>query len=181
LKRYFRDYALLFFMAGIVVAIDQYTKAYVRTHLAVGEIWSPWSWLEGYFRIVHWYNSGVAFGLFQGSGQIFTVLAIIVAIIIIYYFPRVSTEDWTLRIAMGLQLGGALGNLVDRVVFGQVTDFISIGTFPVFNLADASISIGVAILILGIWIQDLKKKPENTRTTEITPSDDPPADREKLS
>jgi len=180
LKHYIRDYLLLFFMAGIVVGLDQYSKAYVRSHLAVGEMWSPASWLEGYFRIVHWYNSGVAFGLFQGSGQIFTVLAIIVAIIIIYYFPRVSTEDWTLRIAMGLQLGGALGNLVDRIGFGQVTDFISIGTFPVFNLADASISVGVAVLILGIWIQDRKKKPENAGPAEIVAADDPPVDREKL-
>ena len=92
--------------------------------------------------------------MLQGLGDIFTILAILVAVAIIYYFPQVSREDWALRLAMGLQLGGAIGNLIDRISSGYVTDFISIGTFPVFNVADASISIGVAILILGMWVKE---------------------------
>jgi signal peptidase II len=64
---------------------------------------------------------------------------------------------------MGLQLGGALGNLFDRIFnVGQVTDFISVGNFPVFNVADASITVGVMVLLLGIWIQDRKKPSQAT-------------------
>lgn len=158
MKKYLRDYVFLALMAGIIIAVDQFSKEYVRTHLAVGEMWAPWDWMLPYARIVHWTNTGVAFGLFQGRGQIFTVLAILVAIAIIYYFPRVPAGDWTLRIAMGLQLGGALGNLVDRVVQQHVTDFISIGTFPVFNVADSSITVGVGVLILGVLIQEQRER-----------------------
>jgi len=163
LKRIIRDYLLLALMAGVVVFLDQWSKAYVRNNLALGNSWAPWPWLMPYARIVHWYNTGVAFGLFQGRSQLFAVLAVLVALAIIYYFPRVPANDWTLRIAMGLQLGGAVGNLVDRIFFvGQVTDFISVGNFPVFNLADASITVGVLVLLLGIWIQDRKKPDQAT-------------------
>ncbi len=159
MKKYIRDYALLFAMAGIVIGLDQWTKALVRTNLAFGGMWAPWDWLLPYARIVHWNNSGAAFGILQGRSLLFTVLAFIVTGVIIYYFPRVSTRDWTLRLAMGLQLGGALGNLIDRLTMGgQVTDFISVGSFAVFNIADASITVGVAILLIGVWIKELQEK-----------------------
>jgi len=154
LRKILRDYGFLLTLAALVIALDQWTKALVRTRLDLEEYWAPWPWLAHYARIVHWKNSGAAFGMLQGFGDVFTVLAILVAIAILYYFPQVPSRDWTLRLAMGLQFGGALGNLVDRLVQGYVTDFISIGTFPVFNVADASISTGVAILVLGMWFRD---------------------------
>jgi signal peptidase II len=126
---------------------------------------------------VHWKNSGAAFGILQGFGDVFTVLAILVAIAIIYYFPQVPRQDWTLRLAMGLQLGGALGNLIDRVTQGSVIDFISIGTFPVFNVADSSISVGVAILILGLWFKERGSKAEQSAQlpeSEASPPTDLP-------
>jgi signal peptidase II len=89
-------------------------------------------------------------------------LAIVVSCVIIYYFPRVPREDWLLRLALALQLGGAVGNLVDRITEGYVTDFISVGMFPVFNIADASISIGVALLILAMWLKEREQKSHNT-------------------
>jgi signal peptidase II len=146
-------------LAALVIALDQWTKALVRARLAFEDYWSPWPWLAHYVRIVHWKNSGAAFGMLQGFGDVFTILAILVAIAILYYFPQVPPQDWTLRLAMGLQFGGALGNLIDRVLQGYVTDFISIGTFPVFNVADASISTGVAILVLGMWFKERRPKP----------------------
>jgi len=76
-------------------------------------------------------NSGAAFGILQEFGGIFTILALIVAIVIILYFPQIPRQDKFLRIALGLQLGGALGNLIDRLSQGYVTDFISVGSFPV--------------------------------------------------
>ena len=159
MKRYLKDYSVLFGIAGVVLILDQITKTIIRSNLAMGEIWSPWEWLTPYARIVHWYNTGVAFGMFQGKAIIFTVLAFIVAILVIYYYPQIPKEDWYLRLALGLQLGGSLGNLVDRLLHnGQVTDFISVGNFPVFNIADSSITIGCCVLILGIWLEERKNK-----------------------
>ena len=109
-------------------------------------------------RIVHWNNTGAAFGMLQGYNPVFTILAVLVSLVIIYYFPRISSNDWPLRLALCLQLGGAVGNLVDRITVGQVTDFISVGTFPVFNVADSSISIGVVVLLLGVWYKDRQEK-----------------------
>jgi len=159
LKKYVHDYSYLFIFSGLVITLDQVTKSLVRSNLALEEIWSPWHWLIPYARIVHWKNTGAAFGMLPQLSDVITVLAILVSIAILYYFPQVPREDWPLRIAMSLQLGGAVGNLIDRLIQGYVTDFISVGTFPVFNIADASISTGVAILILGMWLKDRGKKP----------------------
>jgi signal peptidase II len=135
----------------------------------------PWNWLSPYVRIVYWHNSGAAFGMGQEFSLVFTILAIVVATVIIIYYPQIPREDWPLRIALGLQFGGALGNLTDRLLIGYVTDFISVGTFPVFNIADASISTGVVVLIGGMWIierQQKLKEPEphdapNNQTTSV--------------
>jgi signal peptidase II len=158
-KKLLRDYIFLFLISGLIIAADQFSKAYIRANFVENvTMWAPWPWLLPYARIVHITNTGVAFGMFQGMGTVFAVLAAIVSIAIIYYFPRVSAEDWVLRVAMSLQLAGAMGNLIDRIIQGYVTDFISVGTFAVFNIADASISVGVAVLIIGVWIQEQRQK-----------------------
>ena len=163
-----RDFALLFGVAGISVGLDQWTKLWVRTNIEFGGQWLPeWlSWLSPYARIVHWYNSGAAFGIFQNGNLVFTILAFIVIGAILFYYRQVEAEDWTLKLAMGLQLGGAAGNLIDRLLMGKVTDFISISVFPVFNIADASISIGVAVLLLGVW---LKEREEKLKAAQANP------------
>ncbi len=160
--KHIRAYAGLFIVAGLVIALDQWTKAVVRATLSPSQVWLPegLDWLLPYARIINWYNSGAAFGMFQGQGWVFTVLAFVVAGLIIYYYPRVEAEDWWLKLAMGMQMGGALGNVIDRLTRGQVTDFISIGTFPVFNVADSSISVGVAILLLGVWVKESQERKQ---------------------
>jgi signal peptidase II len=161
LKNYLRKYALLFGISGAIVALDQWTKWLVRVNLPFQGTWLPdWlNWLSPYARIVHWNNSGAAFGMFQQAGMLFSVLAVLVITAILYYYPRVEAGDWTLRLAMGMQMGGASGNLIDRLFFkGRVTDFISLGTFPVFNVADSAISIGVAVLLLGVWLKDRREQ-----------------------
>jgi len=100
-------------------------------------------------------------------------VAILVSAAIIYYFPRVPAGQRALRIALALQLGGAVGNLIDRLLqAGRVTDLISLGSFPVFNLADASISIGVAILLGSMLVQRRQPtEPEDSLAeVEHTPS-----------
>lgn len=160
LNRYWRDYAVLVLLAGLIIALDQWTKWLVRTNLPFQGTWLPaWlEWLGPYARIVHWSNSGAAFGTFQNGNTVFTILAIIVIGAILYYYPRVEAGDWTLRLAMGMQLGGATGNLIDRLLMQRVTDFIAVGNFPVFNVADASISVGVVVLLLGVWLKERNEK-----------------------
>lgn len=151
-----KGYFMLFGIAGAIVVLDQLTKATVRASLLLGETWMPFDWLAPYARIVNWHNTGAAFGLFPSASLLITIVAVLVAGAIIYYFPRVPREMVAVRVALGLQLGGALGNLIDRLLFGTVTDYISVWTFPVFNLADASITIGTGLLILAMLLEDRK-------------------------
>ena len=181
MKKYFWDYVFLLSIALIIVILDQWTKNMVRTLIPFGQSWSPWSWLEPYVRIVHWQNTGAAFGMFQRFGMVFTVLAFIVSIGILYYYPQVPRKDWAMRLAMAMMLGGAVGNLIDRLTQGTVTDFVSVGTFAVFNVADACISVGTLILILALWNSERKqKKLAETSQLQSLLSPDPPKPQEQL-
>lgn len=162
-----KDYLLFFGVASVSIMSDQWTKWWVRENIEFGGQWMPssLSWLSPYARIVHWYNSGAAFGIFQDGNLVFTILAFIVVGALIYYFPQTEKDDWLLKLAMGLQLGGAIGNLIDRLMMGKVTDFISIANFPVFNIADASISVGVLVLLAGVWLREQQEKKRNSGTT----------------
>jgi signal peptidase II len=172
LNNLLRKYWQIIVIAGVILALDQWTKSLVRANIPLGGRWLPDSleWLSPYVRIVHWYNTGAAFGLFKEGSMVFTALAFVVIGLILYYYPQVEKSDWSLRLAMSMQLGGAAGNLTDRLMIGHVTDFISVGTFPVFNVADASISVGAVILFIGIWVMERaeKKKKEDAE-------DSPPA------
>jgi len=160
LKKYWSAYLFLFLIGGIIIGIDQWTKVLVRATVALGSDWLPASlnWLMPYARIRYWYNSGAAFGIFQNGNLVFTVLAILVTVLILYYYPLTVHEGWYLRLAMAMQLAGADGNLIDRLRFGHVTDFISVGNFAIFNISDASITVGVAVLILGVWWKERADK-----------------------
>ncbi|GAB4578327.1 MAG: hypothetical protein Fur0022_10620 [Anaerolineales bacterium] len=148
LKDFIPDYKFLFSVAGLIILFDQLTKMIVRETIPFSQTWMPLEWLAPYARIVNWRNTGAAFGMLQGFGGVFGVLAIIVSLAIIIYFPVVPRSDKWMRLALAMQLAGAMGNLLDRIFLGAVTDFVSIWTFPVFNVADASISLGVAILLI---------------------------------
>lgn len=179
MKNLIKRYWQIVGIAVLIVALDQWTKALVRANIPLGGSWLPDSlaWLSPYARIVHWYNTGAAFGMFQQGGMVFTVLAFIVIGLILYYYPQVEKADWPLRLAMSMQLGGATGNLIDRLTIGHVTDFISVGNFPVFNVADASITVGAVVLFLGVWMMeraDRRKKqmePEQDSTSSDTPGE----------
>jgi len=160
LKNHIIDYLFLLLSGAAIIGLDQWTKALVRAKIPLGTDWLPngLTWLLPYARIRHWYNSGAAFGIFQNGNLVFTILAIIVILLIIFYFPRTQRNDWWLRIAMILQFSGATGNLIDRLIFAHVTDFLSVGRFAIFNVADASISTGVAVLILGVWLKERAEK-----------------------
>ncbi len=156
----FKAYLGMFVIAAAVFCIDQLSKYWIRTHLTLRETIAPIPALENVFRIIHWKNTGIAFGLFQGNGWILTLIGIIIVIGIILFSAQVISGPAFWRVAMAMELGGALGNLADRLnpALGYVVDFIWIGNFPVFNLADAAIVIGAFILLLGMMRQDQAEK-----------------------
>ncbi len=161
-----KDYLGLALISGLVVALDQWSKYFVRLNLAPRERWVPWEWLAPYARIINSSNTGAAFGFFKDGALLFTVVAILVSIAIIIYYPRVPGSQKALRVALALQLGGALGNLADRLLqAGQVTDYISVGRFPVFNIADAAIFLGVVILLVSSFIEGRRSRKETEPET----------------
>ncbi len=161
-----KQYLNIFGIAALVILIDQISKYIVRTNLKLREVWAPIPALKDFFRIIHWKNTGVAFGMFQGRGWILTVIGIIAVVVIIIFCVQVKDSPAFYRTALAMELGGALGNLIDRLnpSLGYVVDFIWIGNFPVFNLADSAICIGAAVLIIGIWREESKKKNTETET-----------------
>ena len=151
-----RKDALFFFIAGLVIVLDQITKALVRHNLVLGDSWPSDRWLV---KITHVTNSGAAFGILQGQGAFLTVTAFFGMAAIVFYYAFPPLEHGLLRAALGLQLGGAIGNLIDRLRFGEVTDFIQFPHYPAFNVADSSISIGL-IVIVGFFALNEARKPE---------------------
>ncbi len=130
-------------VAAVVLAVDQVTKQLVRNSIAVGD---SRHLLPG-VTLVRAQNSGVAFSLFAGSeaGVIIVSTIVISAVLVFFAFQRRHRWMW---LACGMIVGGALGNLVDRLRVGAVTDFVKLPDWPAFNLADASITLGVALLLL---------------------------------
>ena len=169
-----RNYLFLFTIAGILVALDQWTKNLIRANIPSGGTWMPegWEHLSSSFRVVHWHNTGAAFGMFQDGASLFTALAFVVVAAIIWFYNEIEPSDWFLRLALAMQMGGALGNLVDRLLFdGVVTDWISIGKFAVFNVADASITVGTGVMLVGVWIMEKREKEADAREQAEAESD----------
>jgi signal peptidase II len=140
-----------FLTAFLVVVADQLSKLWIRSNLLEGQ-----SLFEaGIFRIIRVQNTGAAFGLFQGQSFILTIIAFVGVVALLLYvrlFNRRSSllDNMLGRIAIGLILGGAIGNLIDRLRFGGVTDFISIGWWPAFNIADPALVVGVILFAYSL-------------------------------
>lgn len=152
LERSLRRDGLFFALAILVFALDQLTKGIVRATLAPGQSIPQ----DGWFRFTHVTNTGAAFGLFpdQSFVLLITTLVGVAAIVMYYLYPPVNTPFLT--ISLGLQLGGAMGNLLDRVLLGHVTDFLDFRIWPVFNLADSAIVVGVIVLAGFLLLADRK-------------------------
>lgn len=137
---------MLVFLALLIFGADQASKYLVLTRLSLGESWNPVPGLEQFVSVTHVINPGAAFGLFPDQGSLFAVIAVIVVVAILVYYRYLPAHNWLVRLSLGLQLGGALGNLADRLQHGYVIDFIDFKIWPVFNLADVAIVTGVGIL-----------------------------------
>lgn len=141
-----RQNAAFFLTALLVVISDYLSKSWIISNLAVRESMPE----TGFFRLVHVHNTGSAFGLFQGHALSLTIVAFISITALLFFvlflhrrFPFLATMP--ARLALGLILGGAVGNLISRLSYGYVTDFIAVGRWPAFNIADSSVVVGTIL------------------------------------
>ena len=149
-----RAWVLAGALCATVLAADQAAKAVVEGQLFPGEEVD----VLGPLKLTLAHNTGVAFGLAGGAG-IGLVLVTLAALVLIGYLFARDPERRGVWVAVGLLAGGALGNLVDRVAAGEVTDYISVGSWPPFNLADVAITAGVMLMVL-IYLRDAEPEDE---------------------
>lgn len=163
---------LAFWFAALsVAAADQATKAIVRWRLNVGGEW-PHGWP---INISYVTNSGAAFGSLQNATTFLIAMTFIGLAAIYLYYRNPPFQHWLASVGIGMMLGGAVGNLIDRVRLGRVTDFIHFPHWPNFNVADSSIFVGVSIILIG-YVLFGEKQPEQQTATPAEPHEDAPAD-----
>ena len=141
---------ILVSVAVVTLAADQLTKHLVRSSLAIGESWPS----EGFFRFTHGTNTGTAFGLFPDQTLLLTIASVFAIGFIIYFYRAHGGQTRLSGLNVGLLLGGAFGNLIDRVVAQRVTDFIDVGPWPIFNIADSAVVVGITLLIASMILFD---------------------------
>ena len=166
---------MLFLIAAVIVLVDQFTKFWVETNLPPNTSWAPFPQYAEFFQLTHVFNTGAAFGMFAGGGYIFAIIAIVVATVIIVYNYNLPAGMFALRLALGFQLGGALGNFIDRLRIGHVTDFMDVTPFfYIFNIADTSIICGVIVLVWLMWQErreELRQAEQAALETPTPPSE----------
>lgn len=155
-------FAVLGIMASSVFGLDQITKAVVRT-LAQGGLWSM-PFVPGFMRFEFVANYGASFGMGAGHGMAFALFAVAAMLAIVVYAARARLLAKTEVLGLGLVVGGALGNMLDRLVFGFVTDFLCTEfiSFPVFNIADIGICVGIALAFVGFMFLSPAAKVDAT-------------------
>jgi signal peptidase II len=152
-----RQWIGLAIVAVAAVAADQITKHVVASNIALDSAVK----VVGPFSIRHVQNSGIAFGLFSSATVIVIVLTTVALAWMLVFFARSGARHPALPVALGLLIGGSLSNLVDRVRLGYVTDFLDLRWWPAFNLADASIVVGVAVLLGSLLLSDHSPSPRS--------------------
>ncbi len=145
---------LILILSFFFCSIDQLTKFLARRFLTE---FKSVEIVKGFLSLTLTKNSGVAFGLFPQQGRVWPYVSFFVLLAIIFYVWRSEIKNWLLVLALSLVVGGALGNLIDRLHFQAVTDFIDFRVWPVFNLADAELVLGIAFLLVYIFLEERKK------------------------
>jgi len=145
-----------YILAAVVIVLDQYTKSLATAHLDYGRPLEVFSW----FNLTLQHNTGAAFSFLSGAGgwqrYFFSIVASIISVVLVVWISRLPRSSWLLALSLGLILGGALGNLWDRLTLGYVVDFISVHYnrhyFPAFNIADSAITVGAALMLVDSFV-----------------------------
>ncbi|UTR10953.1 signal peptidase II [Evansella sp. LMS18] len=142
---------IFYLIAFSVLVIDQFTKWLVVQNMEIRESIPI---IEGFFYLTSHRNAGAAFGILQGQMWLFYIATIIVVGVVVYYIQVYGRQNRLFGISLGLVLGGAIGNFIDRVLFGEVVDFLDVYIFnynyPIFNVADSALVVGVIMLIIHV-------------------------------
>src|SRR5258705_3362333 len=150
-----RRLALVAGIAVIVFALDRITKIWVEQNLPVG---TGGPVVGHYVRIVHAQNTGAAFGLLPERTTLLSMLSVVAVLAIVYYYRQIASNSTLVSATLGMQLGGAFGNLLDRITQGYVVDFVDVGVgdvrFWAFNVADSSIVVGIILVTLALWYEE---------------------------
>jgi signal peptidase II len=151
-----RKYVLFGLLGGLSLVLDQWTKVLAREKLRGHEVVTV---VKGFFNLRYSENTGVAFGMFQtlpGGRILLTLVAVVAFVLVLHYLRKTDVGHTRMHAALGLVGGGAIGNLVDRIAYGRVTDFIVWHyhghEWPAFNVADAALVIGVALMGLDMLL-----------------------------
>lgn len=151
-----------YLIALLVIALDQLTKWMIVKKMEYGESIEI---IENLLYITSHRNRGAAWGILQGQMWFFYIITIAVIIGLVYYIQKMAKESILLGVALGLMLGGAIGNFIDRVARQEVVDFVHIYifsySFPVFNVADAALSIGVGLLVIHMFLEEKNAKEKD--------------------
>jgi signal peptidase II len=152
-------------VAALVILLDRLSKVWVLNNIPLYNEVAPIPALYPYFSFLHSANTGVAFGLFQGGSFIFTIIAGVAVIAIAIYTFRSGTQSVLMSVSLGMMLGGAAGNLWDRLAYGAVVDFIKVQAsdslvWPMFNLADSAIFVGTGLLIIYFFLDERRIRQE---------------------
>lgn len=150
-------------IVAVLFALDQITKTYVKNNLPLGQSNEV---IQDFFYFTHVENTGAAFGILKDGRYFFIILTIIISFVLIYVM--IKNKSKILRLAISIILGGALGNFIDRLLYGKVTDFLDFYIFgydyPVFNVSDICVNIGT--ILLAIYIIFIYKEPNNEEAEE---------------
>ena len=171
-----RRHRLLLWGAAIVVIIaDQLSKLWVLNTVPEYATVDVFAWLRPILSFTRVTNTGVAFGMLPQFGEIFTVLPVVIVGVLVIFHRQLGLVGWLSHLAMGMQIGGALGNWIDRLMHGgAVVDFIDVNfwpfkSWPIFNLADSAIVVGGTLLLIATWTQEMEDSAESEETLEPVP------------
>jgi signal peptidase II len=148
-------------IALVTFALDRFTKSWVEQNI---ELYGSRQVVGEYVRIVHTENTGAAFGLLPERTTLLSILSVFAVIAILYYYRQIASHSPLIAGTLGMQLGGAFGNLYDRAIDHRVIDFIDVGIpggwrFWAFNVADSSIVVGISVVMFLLWLEERKATP----------------------
>ena len=144
----YNKYLTIFSTALIIVLIDQITKFLIKTNFELNQTLPL---IKNFFHLTYIYNFGAGFGILHQQALILVFVSLIVIGAIFYYFDRIKEKEILLQVLVGFILGGTIGNLIDRISYGFVIDFIDFRIWPIFNFADSFVTVGVIGLIIYLW------------------------------
>ena len=152
-------------LAVAVYAADRLTKSWVVANVPINEARDVF---DGWARIAHVRNTGAAFGLLPERTSLLSILSVVAVLVILYYYRGIAARSAPIAATLGMQLGGATGNLVDRIGQGYVVDFIDVGVpdgwrFWSFNVADSSIVVGIFLVTFLLWLEERKQAGASPR------------------